>query len=385
MACVYSLVAYGEMIADRIRTDAYALALQRQVKSGNAVVDIGTGTAILAMLACRSGARRVYAFEPARIVDLGKEIAAANGFADRIEFIPRISMEVSLPEAVDVVVSDVHGILPFYGRGLVSLIDARERFLAPGGRMIPASDTVWIAGLRAPEIYKTHLGGWDGRPYDFEATAARLRRVNSIEQCEASAEQIFLEARCLATLDYHTITETELDTKVSWTVDQAGEGHGLALWFDSVLAEGITLTNRPGAPRLIYRQAFFPWPETLHVSPGDTVTVTISARMVGDDYVWRWDTQLMSAGSTGAAKMQFRQSTFWGGDFSLAELHTSASKFRPKLNLDGLIQRRILSLMEGDISLKDISLQLVKDFPDRFKQWQDAYSLVSELSRNFAG
>ena len=44
IACVYSLVAYGEMVADRIRTDAYALALQRQVKSGDAVVDIGTGT-----------------------------------------------------------------------------------------------------------------------------------------------------------------------------------------------------------------------------------------------------------------------------------------------------------------------------------------------------
>ena len=34
-------------------------------------------------------------------------------------------------------VSDVHGILPFFGTSLVSLIDARERFLAPGGRMIP--------------------------------------------------------------------------------------------------------------------------------------------------------------------------------------------------------------------------------------------------------
>ena len=164
--------------------------------------------------------------------------------------------------------------------------------------MIPCSVTpLWIAGLRAPEIYKTHLGPWDGRPYDFEAAAARLRRVNSIEQCEADLRsRLFLEAALPghAGLSHHHRNRAWMP-KVSWTVDQAGEGHGLALWFDSVLAEGITLTNRPGAPRLIYRQAFFPWPETLHVSPGDTVTVTISARMVGDDYVWRWDTQLLSA------------------------------------------------------------------------------------------
>ena len=51
--------------------------------------------------------------------------------------------------------------------------------------------------------------------------------------------------------------------------------------------------------------------------PGDTVTVTISARLVGNDYVWRWDTQLVSKNSPNGAKLPFRQSTFFGSDFSL--------------------------------------------------------------------
>ena len=113
-----------------------------------------------------------------------------------------------------------------------------------------------------------------------------------------------LEPRCLATLDYQTIKTTNLDATVSWTVDHAlqgletqgngTQGHGIVLWFDSILAEGATLTNRPGAPRLIYRQQFFPWPAPLDVRPGDVVTVNISARLVGDDYVWKWDTELVS-------------------------------------------------------------------------------------------
>ena len=113
------------------------------------------------------------------------------------------------------------------------------------------------------------------------------------------------------------------------------------------------------------------------------MTVTVSARLVGSDYVWRWDTQLTSKNAASGARPPFRQSTFFGSDFSLADLRTSASKFQPKLNEDGRIQRRILSLMEGTTSLEAISQELVKDFPGRFKRWQDAFNLVSSISRSF--
>lgn len=214
-------------------------------------------------------------------------------------------------------------------------------------------------------------------------SAAHSRTINSIDQCWLAADQLFLEPRSLATLDYMTLKQTDLDATVSWTVDHACQGHGIVLWFDSVLAEGVTFTNRPGAPRLIYRQEFFPWPSPLEVCPGDTVTVTVSARLVGNDYVWRWDTQLASKNAADGGKLPFRQSTFFGSDFSLADLRTSASRFQPKLNEDGRIQRRILSLMEGTSSLEAISQELVKDFPGRFKRWQDAFNLVSSVSRNF--
>jgi protein arginine N-methyltransferase 1 len=380
---VYSLAGFGRMVTDNIRIDSYAQALKREIKAGHVIADIGTGPGILALLACRFGARRAYAFEPSGVIDLAKEIASANGFADRIEFIPKKSTESSLPERVNTIVSDIRGILPFFGQSLVSIIDGRERFLTPNGRMIPSSDTLWIAGVQAPEFYQEQLGPWNDRPYDFDMSAARLRTVNSISQCWVTTEQIFLEPRCLTTLDYMTLKKTDLDATASWTVDHASQGHGVVLWFDSVLADGITLTNRPGAPPLIYKQAFFPWPSPLAVCPGDTVTVTVSARLVGNEYVWRWNTHLLNKSTSNGARPRFRQSTFFASDFSPGDLRPSSSEFQPGLNEDGRIHRRILSLMEGTISLEVISREVVKDFPNRFRRWQDAFNLVSSISRKF--
>src|SRR6184192_1242910 len=61
---MYGLGAYGSMIADRVRVEAYAEALRKSVRKGSVVAEIGTGPGIFAVLACQLGASRVYAIEP---------------------------------------------------------------------------------------------------------------------------------------------------------------------------------------------------------------------------------------------------------------------------------------------------------------------------------
>src|SRR5438128_2452160 len=79
-------------------TRAYESAIRQVVRPGSVVVDIGTGSGILALMACRSGARKVFAIEPADVIQLAREIARANGYADRIEFIQSHSTAATLPE-----------------------------------------------------------------------------------------------------------------------------------------------------------------------------------------------------------------------------------------------------------------------------------------------
>src|SRR5262245_37812609 len=174
---MYTISMYGFMIADNARMDAYVEALRRAVKPDSIVVDIGAGTGVFALLACRFGARRVYAVEPSDAIQVAREIAAANGYADRIEFIQKLSTEVTLPGQADVIISDLRGLLPCLGNHISSVVDARARLLKPGGMLIPQRDHVWVAVVEAGETYEDNLDHWD--KYDFDMTAARRIVTNT--------------------------------------------------------------------------------------------------------------------------------------------------------------------------------------------------------------
>src|SRR3712207_3655914 len=101
---MYSVSGYGRMIADNVRMDAYMNALRHVVNTDSVVLDIGTGTGIFAMLACQFGARRVYAIEPSDVIHVAREIAIANGYAERIVYIQDFLSQVTMPEQANIIV-----------------------------------------------------------------------------------------------------------------------------------------------------------------------------------------------------------------------------------------------------------------------------------------
>lgn len=139
------------MLNDAARTMAFLSAITRSVRPGDVVVDLGTGTGVLAMAAARAGAARVYAIEASSFADTAEEIIAANGFADVVKVVRGWSTDIELPERADVLVSEIIGNDPFAEGVLHYIGDARRRFLKQGGRLLP--DRIALSGYfaAAPE------------------------------------------------------------------------------------------------------------------------------------------------------------------------------------------------------------------------------------------
>src|SRR5580765_5497749 len=168
---MYGICDYGRMIADQGRTRAYVESLQQHVTPASVVVDIGTGTGVFALLAAHLGARKVYAIEPSDVIEFGRLIAAENGLDERVEFIQGLSTDVQLPEPVDVIVFDIHGILPANERSLFAIMDARDRFLAPGGTLVPQRETMWAALVEAAALHHENVGVLSGDVFGIDMTA----------------------------------------------------------------------------------------------------------------------------------------------------------------------------------------------------------------------
>jgi len=314
---MYSLNFYGQMIADIPRMQAYSSALRDAIKPDSVVMDLGCGPGVFALLACKLGARRVYAVEPNNVIGLAREAAAANGFADRIEFFENVSTEITLPEPATIIVSDLRGVLPFFQQNIPSIIDARSRLLARDGVLIPRRDVLWAAVVEAPEQYAELVSPWQNQ-FELDLSAATRFITNTWRRSQIKPEQLLTEPICWSIVDYYEVDTPDARAEISWHVARNGTAHGFAVWFDTELIDGAGFSNHPAAPRMIYGQGFFPFSEPIKVSEGDRIDLRLSAKFVQDDYVWRWDTDFIDQ------KTSFRQSTFYGVPLSSTQLRKSA-------------------------------------------------------------
>jgi len=316
---MYSLNFYGQMLADAPRMDAYAAALRQTVRPDSVVMDLGCGPGVFALLACKLGARRVYAVEPNNVIGLAREAAAANGFADRIEFFDKISTEITLPEPATIIVSDLRGVLPFFQQHIPAIIDARKRLLAHGGVLIPHRDVLWAGVVEAPEQYTELVSPWQNQ-FDLDLSAATRFIKNTWRKSHIKTEQFLADPVRWSTIDYYEVESPDARAEISWRVARNGIAHGFAVWFDSELVDDVGFSNHPAAPRMIYGQGFFPFSEPVEVAAGNRIELRLAAKFVQDDYVWRWDTDFVDQ------KASFKQSTFYGVPLSTAQLRKSAQE-----------------------------------------------------------
>ena len=377
---MYSLWDYCRMIEDPVRTEAYLAALRQAVTPGCTVVEIGTGTGFFAVMAVRMGARRVYAIEADPAIVAAREVAEANGCADRIEFIEAMSTEVALPKPGDVLLSDLRGVLPVYEHHIPTIVDARARLLKPGGVQIPQEDVLWMALLESDEASIHHLRNRDPAPHGVDFAPVHRRLAHTWRKRVVQAEELISEPAEWGRIDYRSVVDPAVRGTATLTAARDGAAHGVSAWFEATLLPGIGFSNAPGSAEAIYGQAYYPFPAAVAVREGDEIEVTLEGRLMGGEYLWRW----RAHGRDGEANAwSCDQSTFFGAPLPTEALRRRAPSFVPAVNAEGRLDAWILSRMDASRSVQAIAAEAAERFPDQLPSLAEALSRVGDLAEHY--
>jgi SAM-dependent methyltransferase len=282
------VLVHKTMLIDVVRTEAYERALRRVVKPGLTVLDFGCGTGVLSIFASRSGAKKVFAVDRSAFIKVAYAIAEVNGI-DNISFFHDDHKSLELDERVDLIVSECMGHFMFFETMLGPLLQVRDRFLAPGGIMVPEQVTLY-AGLVCDESLFEDRSFFRQNPYgiDFSPIAEAPLYQTSLEFMRP--EQILDTIVKLGTLDLGTLKSPPLELTGTAVPREAATAYGLAGWFNAKLTDGIELGTGPNDSPTHWNQIFFPFAEPFAVSPDRELTVSVAPPEENEllDFTWRW-------------------------------------------------------------------------------------------------
>lgn len=355
------LEEHRRYLADERRAAAYRAALAEVVEPADVVLDLGAGTGLLGYLACEAGAKAVVAVDQGEVVGLARSIAADNGYADRISHVRALSVELELPAPVDVVVCDQIGGLVHDAGILACFADARDRLLAPGGRLVPAAFRVFLApvtfdrGREAVEF-------WSSCPSSTDVAAARRLAANTEWKYHVSTDDLVPLALGAELASFPSHHDGPIGGSLRFPIDTASRLDGFIGWFEAQMSPSVTLTNDPWSPDRFDRWCnFYATEDAVDVGPGDEVCVQLDIRpRLG---VVSWTTEIASR--TGDAR-RMRQSTLHGSLMTASSLDDSAPDRPVSPSRRVEMVRAVVDLIDGARTQADIVTALSDRVGDGF-------------------
>lgn len=291
----YDIHVHKLMLYDRIRCESFRRALTDVVKRGAAVLDVGAGTGLLSIFAAQAGARVVYAVERTKTADLARRIISANGLTDQIRVIETDMENAELPEKVDVIVSEWLGGYGIDENLLPVIVQARDRWLKPGGRMIPSRITSWIAPVY-DESLDRDVQFWHAQPYGVDLSVIGEETSRQLRCCcnNIKAEHLLADPGQMWEIDPATISlERSLrvfEARLAFKCRKSGRCNALAAWFEADLSQGNALSNRPSDEYTHWGRWVFPLGSGFDAEEGSEIegSFTVEPQGAGQSKaVWR--------------------------------------------------------------------------------------------------
>src|SRR4051812_40284873 len=277
------LEVHRGLLQDEIRTNAFRDAIRQCVTSESVVLDLGTGSGILALFAAEAGARRVFAIDSTHSADLASFLTRHLGFGDRIQVFHEHSTKVELPEPADILVTETLGAFALDEHILSSVIDARARLLKPDAILIPRRVELYLVPVDDASIYNARVKWWSGKPYGFDFSPLAVFASNIVFVGNVDRASFLAPPAMVIDTDLATVAKSDVEGRVHFATARSGTLYGFAGWFRATLTDGIELSNE--VPGTDWEHVFLPLESPIDVVAGTPIDVDLQS---ADGVMWRW-------------------------------------------------------------------------------------------------
>jgi hypothetical protein len=277
-----------------------------------------------------------------------------------------------------VVVADVGASFGLQGGALGTLLDAKRRFLKPGGRVIPYAFRLFVAPIELDD--KRSLNVWGKNRYGLDLSSIRRFAANTNYHVPIGSDHVLGPAALLATINFENVNSPYVAGKATCVANRDGLMQGLAGWIAEDLAPGISFTNSPIKPTVDWVQSFFPVETPVELRAGDRVAVSIKTN---DGQVWRWRVQVANGDASGSGapsiKARFDHSNLWGFPILKEQLKSQCLDYTPRLSRKGEAELYVLSAVDGLRTVDELADLMLGEFGDCFPSKSTATEFVGKI------